>query len=93
MITGGGLVVKALEDAGIELALGIPAIHNLPIYDALYDSSLLKKVSVKHEQAAGFMAIGAAYASGKLAACIIGSGPGLPTCLLPLPKLFWIHCR
>jgi len=88
MTTGGELVVKGLEESGIRLAFGIPAVHNLSIYDALYDSSLIRSVSVKHEQAAGFMAIGSAFSSGKPAVCIVGSGPGATNMLTPVAEAY-----
>ena len=87
MSTGGELVVKVLQEHSIDFAFGIPAIHNLPIYDALYDSKV-RSVSVKHEQAAGFMAMGAAYSSGKPAACIVGAGPGATNILTPVGEAY-----
>lgn len=88
MTTGGQLVVKGVEDSGIRLAFGIPAVHNLAIYDALYDSASIRSVSVKHEQSAGFMAIGSAYSSGKPAVCIVGSGPGSTNMLTPVAEAY-----
>jgi acetolactate synthase I/II/III large subunit len=87
MPTGGELVVKVLQENQIDFAFGIPAVHNLPIYDALLDSKV-RSVSVKHEQAAGFMAMGSAYSSGKLAPCIVGAGPGATNILTPVGEAF-----
>src|SRR5580704_11796236 len=88
MTTGAELVLKNVEDSGIRLAYGIPAVHNLPIYDALFDSSSIRSVSVKHEQAAGFMAIGSAYSSGEPALCVVGSGPGATNMLTPVAEAY-----
>lgn len=76
MPTGGEVVVQILKANGIRLAYGIPAVHNLPIYDGLYGSKDIRNILVKHEQAAGFMAIGSAYSSGEPAVSLVGCGPG-----------------
>jgi acetolactate synthase-1/2/3 large subunit len=86
--TGGFLVVEALEQSGVDLAFGIPAVHNLPLYDALYGSKAVRSLSVKHEQSAGFMAIGSAYASGKPAACVVGCGPGATNLVTPVAEAY-----
>lgn len=88
MPTGGDLVVEGLEKAHARYVFGIPAVHNLPVYDALSRSSSMRTISVKHEQAAGFMAIGAAYASGTPAACVVGCGPGATNALTPTGEAY-----
>ena len=69
------LIVRFLERLGIETIFGIPGAHILPVYDALYDSSI-ESVLVKHEQAAAFMAGGLARATRGIGACITTAGPG-----------------
>lgn len=69
------LIVRYMERLGIEYIFGMPGAHILPVYDALYDSSI-KAVLAKHEQGAAFMAGGYARASGKISACITTAGPG-----------------
>jgi acetolactate synthase-1/2/3 large subunit len=69
------LIVKYLEQLGIEFIFGMPGAHILPVYDSLYHSSV-KTVLAKHEQGASFMASGCARASGKISACITTAGPG-----------------
>ena len=88
MSTGGEIVVRQLEEIGIRLAYGIPAVHNLPIYDALYGSRRIRNVLVRHEQGAGFMAIGSAYASGEPAACVVGCGPGATNMATPVAEAY-----
>ena len=39
-LTGAQIVVRALEDAGIVHAFGIPGTHNLELYDALNESAV-----------------------------------------------------
>ena len=69
------LLINYLERLGIEYVFGIPGAHILPVYDALFNSSI-KSVLVKHEQGAAFMAGGYARLSGKTGVCIATAGPG-----------------
>jgi len=57
-MTGGQAVVKALEKEGTSIVFGLPGVHVLAIYDALYDSKI-RHILVRHEQSAAFMAFGA----------------------------------
>jgi acetolactate synthase I/II/III large subunit len=74
-ITVSELIVRYMEQLGIEYIFGMPGAHIQPVYDSLYHSSV-KSVLAKHEQGAAFMACGCARASGKIAACITTAGPG-----------------
>lgn len=79
-ISGAKLVVKLLERQGIEIICGIPGGSNLPIYDALKDSSI-RHILARHEQGAGFMAQGMARTTGRAAVCMGTSGPGVTNLL------------
>ena len=69
------LIVRYMEQLGIEYIFGMPGAHILPVYDSLYDSRI-RTILAKHEQGAAFMAGGYAKASGKISACISTAGPG-----------------
>jgi len=69
------LIVRYMEQLGIEYIFGMPGAHILPVYDSLYDSRI-HSILAKHEQGAAFMACGYAKASGKISACISTAGPG-----------------
>lgn len=69
------LMVRFMERLGIDAIFGMPGAHILPVYDALYDSTI-QAVLAKHEQGASFMAGGYARVSGKIGACITTAGPG-----------------
>jgi thiamine pyrophosphate-dependent acetolactate synthase large subunit-like protein len=75
-VTGGEAVVRTLERLGVEVVFGIPGVHTLAIYDALY-SSPIRHVLARHEQGAGFMADGYARVSGKPGVAIVITGPGV----------------
>jgi acetolactate synthase I/II/III large subunit len=74
--TGAQIIVRMLEQKGIEIIAGIPGSANLPLYEALYDSTI-KHVLARHEQGAGFIAQGMARSTGKAAVCFATSGPGV----------------
>ena len=75
-LSGAAMVVRALEDEGVEIVFGFPGGQVLPLYDALYDSRKLKHILVRHEQGAIHAADGYARTSGKTGVCIVTSGPG-----------------
>jgi acetolactate synthase-1/2/3 large subunit len=74
-ITGAALTMRLLERQGIDTIPGIPGGANLPLYDALRDSTI-RHVLARHEQGAGFIAQGMARATGRPAVCFGTSGPG-----------------
>lgn len=77
MVRGGQALVRALEAHGVETVFGIPGVHSLEAYDALYDSDRLTTILPRHEQGAGFMADGYSRATGKPGVALIVTGPGV----------------
>jgi acetolactate synthase-1/2/3 large subunit len=75
-MNGGQVLVRALEDVGVEVVFGYPGGVALHIFDALHDSKKIRSVLPRHEQAAVHMADGYARVTGKAAAVIVTSGPG-----------------
>ena len=80
MLTGAELVVQSLEGAGVELAFGLPGVHNLALWRALGDSPV-RLVGVRHEQAAAYAADGYARAGGRLGVALTTTGPGAANAL------------
>ena len=74
-MTGAEVVIKSLEQEGVEVIFGYPGGAVIPLYDKLYDSSI-KHVLVRHEQAAAHAADGYARATGKTGVVLATSGPG-----------------
>ncbi|MEO2268783.1 acetolactate synthase 2 catalytic subunit [Pseudoalteromonas sp. YIC-656] len=74
-MTGAELVVEILAREGVKEVFGYPGGAIMPIYDALYDSELTHYLT-RHEQGAGFAAVGYARSSAKLGVCFATSGPG-----------------
>ena len=77
---GADIIIRILEKLGIRIISGIPGGSNLPLYDALYRSSI-RHILARHEQAAGFIAHGMARSTGKTAVCFATSGPGVTNLL------------
>jgi acetolactate synthase-1/2/3 large subunit len=75
-LRGAEIIVKSLERQGIDIVAGIPGGANLPVYNALYKSSI-RHILARHEQGAGFIAQGMARSTGKTAVCLATSGPGV----------------
>ncbi|MFW5733538.1 MAG: thiamine pyrophosphate-binding protein, partial [Oceanidesulfovibrio sp.] len=86
--TGAECIVRALEAHGVRTVFGIPGGSNLPLYEALGKSGTVRHVLVRHEQAAGFMAQGAARISGRPGVCIATSGPGATNLLTALADAY-----
>ena len=75
-MSGAEMVIKALQDQGVEHIFGYPGGAVLPIYDAMFHQDKVKHVLVRHEQGAVHMADGYARASGKVGVALVTSGPG-----------------
>ncbi len=73
---GAKIVLKALQDQGVEVIFGYPGGAVLPIYDELFQQNHIKHVLVRHEQAAVHAAEGYARSTGKVGAVLVTSGPG-----------------
>ena len=76
MLSGGEMVVRALEDEGVECIFGYPGGSVLHIYDALFRDGKVPHILVRHEQAATHAADAYARATGKPGVVLVTSGPG-----------------
>lgn len=73
--TGAEVIIDLVQQHGVEHIFGIPGGAAIPMYDALFDSSI-KFILARHEQGATHMADGYARASGKPSVALVTSGPG-----------------
>ncbi|SFR52353.1 acetolactate synthase large subunit [Thiomicrospira sp. ALE5] len=69
------LLVKCLENEGVEYIFGIPGEENLDIMDALLDSPI-QFILTRHEQGGAFMADVYGRLTGKAGVCLSTLGPG-----------------
>ncbi|MGI5135481.1 MULTISPECIES: acetolactate synthase large subunit [unclassified Streptomyces] len=75
------LLVRCLEAEGVEYVFGIPGEENIRFVDAL-NSSGIRYVLVRHEQAASFMAEIYGRLTGRAGVCSATLGPGAINLLL-----------
>ncbi|ABK18697.1 biosynthetic-type acetolactate synthase large subunit [Syntrophobacter fumaroxidans] len=75
-ITVAEALIKCLEKENVEVVFGYPGGAILPVYDALYHSSRIRHVLVRHEQGAVHAADGYARVTGRVGVCVATSGPG-----------------
>ncbi|HEY3414546.1 MAG TPA: biosynthetic-type acetolactate synthase large subunit [Armatimonadota bacterium] len=83
-MNGAEALVEQLKREGVEIIFGYPGGAALPIYDALYGTTGITHILVRHEQGAGHMAEGYARASGRVGSCLATSGPGATNLVTPL---------
>ena len=74
-MTAAELLVKCLENEGVEYIFGIPGEENIDIMDALLESSITF-VTTRHEQGAAFMADVYGRLTGRAGVCMATLGPG-----------------
>ena len=83
-MTGAEMVMRALNDQGVEHLFGYPGGAVLPIYDEIFQQSDVKHILVRHEQGAGHAAEGYARSTGKPGVVLVTSGPGATNMVTPL---------
>ncbi len=76
-LTGAEIVIRCLQEEGVEHVFGYPGGAVLYIYDALFKQDKVKHVLVRHEQGAAHAADGYSRASNRVGVCLVTSGPGL----------------
>jgi acetolactate synthase-1/2/3 large subunit len=75
-MTGAEMIIKALQDQGVEVVFGYPGGAVLPIYDAIYKQNKLRHILVRQEGGAVHAAEGYARSTGKVGCVLVTSGPG-----------------
>ena len=76
-ITGAEIVVRCLQEEGVEFVFGYPGGAVLNIYDEIFKQNKFKHVLVRHEQAAIHAADGYARSCQKPGVALVTSGPGV----------------
>jgi acetolactate synthase-1/2/3 large subunit len=76
------LMVKALENEGVEYIFGVPGEENIDFLESLRESSI-KMILTRHEQGAGFMAATYGRLTGKPGVCLSTLGPGATNLVTP----------
>ncbi|MEQ8509254.1 MAG: acetolactate synthase 3 large subunit [Rhodospirillaceae bacterium] len=73
---GAAIILKALEEQGVEVVFGYPGGAVLPIYDEIFKQNKIRHILVRHEQGAVHAAEGYARSTGKVGVVLVTSGPG-----------------
>src|SRR5437667_3545798 len=76
-LTGAEIVIRCLQEEGVEYVFGYPGGAVLNIYDELFKQEQVKHVLVRHEQGAAHAADGYSRSSHKTGVCLVTSGPGV----------------
>ena len=76
-ITGAEIVVRCLQEEGIEHLFGYPGGAVLYIYDELGKQKTIEHILVRHEQAAVHAADAYSRSTQKVGVCLVTSGPGV----------------
>ncbi len=77
-MTAAEAVVATLISHGLDTVYALPGVQNDHLFEALFKfSDRLRTIHTRHEQAAAYMALGAALATGKPQAFAVVPGPGL----------------
>ena len=68
-MTGAGALVEMLRRHGIDTLFALPGVQNDALFSALYDAhGAIRVVHTRHEQGAGYMALGYARSTGRVGA-------------------------
>jgi len=76
-LTGAEIVVRCLQEEGVEHLFGYPGGAVLYIYDAIYSQDKVEHILVRHEQAAVHAADAYSRSTEKVGVCLVTSGPGV----------------
>lgn len=84
------VLVKLLENAGIDTIFGLPGGPIAPLHDAILDSKKIRAVTVRHESTAMFAAAGYSRITQQPSVVMVTSGPGM---LNTINGLASAHCE
>ena len=76
-LTGAEIVIRCLQEEGVEHVFGYPGGAVLFIYDELCKQNKVKHILVRHEQGALHAADGYARSTQKVGVALVTSGPGV----------------
>ena len=76
-LSGAEIVIRCLQEEGVDCIFGYPGGAVLWIYDELFKQDKIRHILVRHEQGAAHAADGYSRSSNKVGVCLVTSGPGL----------------
>jgi acetolactate synthase-1/2/3 large subunit len=75
IMKGSDLLLRCLENEGVQWIFGVPGEETLDILNSLVDSQI-RFIAARHEQGAAFMADVHGRLTGKAGVCLSTLGPG-----------------
>jgi acetolactate synthase-1/2/3 large subunit len=88
---GSDVLVKCLENEGVERIFGIPGEENLDLMDSLIDSDI-EFVLTRHESSAAFMAGMVGRLTGRPGVCLTTLGPGAANMVIGVGEAYLGYC-
>ena len=76
-VTGGEAVVQALVKEGVNVVFGVPGVQIMEIFNAFYNRSDIRLITVRHEQTTTYMADGYARVKQTPGVALVVPGPGV----------------
>ncbi len=76
-LNGAEIVVRCLQEEGVDYVFGYPGGAVLHLYDELFKQSKVKHILVRHEQGAVHAADGYSRSTEKIGVALVTSGPGV----------------
>jgi acetolactate synthase-1/2/3 large subunit len=87
-LNGSQILIKALENQGVDVIFGYPGGAVLPIYDELFQQNKVRHILVRHEAGAVHAAEGYARSTGRVGVVLVTSGPGATNAVTGLTDAF-----
>ena len=84
---GADLMIKSLEQEGVEVVFGYPGVAICPFYNSMTHSDI-RPVLIRTEQNAAHAANGLARVTGKVGVCAVTSGPGATNLITGIATAF-----
>ena len=75
-MTGAEALVESLSREGVEVMFGIPGVQVMELVDTVFRGNKVRWITVRHEQAAAYMALGYSRTTGKTGVAMVVPGPG-----------------
>jgi acetolactate synthase-1/2/3 large subunit len=86
-IDGGAMLVRVLQEAGVDTVFTLHGGHLDAFYQAALDAGL-RLIDTRHEQAAGHAADGWARTTGRPGVAVVTAGPGFTDCVTAIANAY-----
>ncbi|MCP5149574.1 MAG: hypothetical protein H6983_22575 [Ectothiorhodospiraceae bacterium] len=91
-MTGGQAIVRSMRAHGVDTVFGLPGVQLDHLFNALHDEgNAIRVLQPRHEQGAGYMALGYAQSTGRPGVYAVVPGPGLLNTTAALATAYACH--